>query len=544
MNQNLIFIFFLSCWVRFTCGYLNLYLSLLEVQRLLGLDAELYYVREGVINNYALNFVVPVPSKLDSLQFTWKSVADRPLLYAINVDASNTPSVLLPPKLNITSTGSVPTSVQTFSVTLPCSGVVAGEVDVTITINITISHTNVTTLPFRRKKICAKLENQSNSHVFVVDTAPPYSNSVNIFYVAVFLALILIVILASVITTYYIKNKKTRRTTEGSSGPSTTFLTAMPRSTVNTSYGSFRRMPSYSLIDERSKDLQERIAELTVQRCRVCLSSVILEGTFARVYQGSYTNEDGVDEAIIVKTVTDHASQIQISLLLQEGMSMYSLSHKNILSILRVSIEDHTAPFLLYPYNNYNNLKIFLQKCKLSSEGVSHTLTTQEVVDMALQIIEAMQYLHKKHLLHKDLAARNCVVDDKLRVQVADNALSRDLFPSDYHCLGDNENRPIKWLAIESLLHKTFSVSSDVWSFGVLLWELTTLAQQPYVEIDPFEMAAYLKDGYRLAQPINCPDELFAVMAYCWAMSAEERPTFTQLQICLQDFYTQLTRYV
>jgi RYK receptor-like tyrosine kinase len=102
--------------------------------------------------------------------------------------------------------------------------------------------------------------------VFVVDTAPPYSNSVNIFYVAVFLALILIVILASVITTYYIKNKKTRRTTEGSSGPSTTFLTAMPRSTVNTSYGSFRRMPSYSLIDERSKDLQERIAELTVQR--------------------------------------------------------------------------------------------------------------------------------------------------------------------------------------------------------------------------------------------------------------------------------------
>jgi RYK receptor-like tyrosine kinase len=349
MNQNLIFIFFLSCWVRFTCGYLNLYLSLLEVQRLLGLDAELYYVREGVINNYALNFVVPVPSKLDSLQFTWKSVADRPLLYAINVDASNSPSVLLPPKLNITSTGSVPTSVQTFSVTLPCSGVLAGEVDVTITINITISHTNVTTLPFRRKKICAKLENQSNSHVFVVDTAPPYSNSVNIFYVAVFLALILIVILASVITTYYIKNKKTRRTTEGSSGPSTTFLTAMPRSTVNTSYGSFRRMPSYSLIDERSKDLQERIAELTVQRCRVCLSSVILEGTFARVYQGSYTNEDGVDEAIIVKTVTDHASQIQISLLLQEGMSMYSLSHKNILSILRVSIEDHTAPFLLYP---------------------------------------------------------------------------------------------------------------------------------------------------------------------------------------------------
>lgn len=110
-----------------------------------------------------------------------------------------------------------------------------------------------------------------------------------------------------------------------------------------------------------------------------------------------------------MKTVTDHASQVQISLLLQEGMAMYSLNHKNILSILRVSIEDHTAPFLLYPYKNYTNLKLFLQKCKVSSEGVHHTLTTQEVVDMALQIIQGMQYLHKKHLLHKDLAARNCV---------------------------------------------------------------------------------------------------------------------------------------
>ena len=104
----------------------------------------------------------------------------------------------------------------------------------------------------------------------------------------------------------------------------------------------------------------------------------------------------------------------------------------------------------------------------------------------------------------------------------------------------------------------------------MLLWELTTLAQQPYLEVDPFEMAAYLRDGYRLTQPVNCPDELygylfiylnniysivfdfyhetfffrFAVMGYCWAMSIDERPTFTQLNICLQEFYAQLTRYV
>lgn len=139
------------------------------------------------------------------------------------------------------------------------------------------------------------------------------------------------------------------------------------------------------------------------------LRSVVLEGTFGRVYRGSYADEEGVEQEVLVKTVTDHASQVQISLLLQEGMAMYGVSHKNVMSILGVSIEDHTAPFLLYPLRGHQNLKRFLQKCKLCPEGIAHSLTTQEVVDMALQITTGMQYLHRKRLLHRDLAARNCV---------------------------------------------------------------------------------------------------------------------------------------
>ncbi|XP_065165096.1 tyrosine-protein kinase Drl isoform X2 [Atheta coriaria] len=506
---------------------------------------ELFYVRNGTVNDYAMVFVVPVPSKIDTLHFTWESFAGRPLPYSISVDVTDT-IALGHPKLNITSTGSVPMSLQTFSVSLPCSGVISADVSVTIQVNITVMPLNITTLTFNRKKICTKMDSHLGNQVHVDSLSKQYK-STNIFYTAVGCAIAFVVIIVSIsLVGCYFKNQKLMRTGKANNTQAhTTYLTSAPRNPTSTSsYGSFRRMPSYSLIDERSKDLRERIAELTIKRCRVNLNSVILEGTFGRVYLGSYTNDTGVEEEVIIKTATDHASQTQISLLLQEGMSMYSLNHKYILTILGVSIEDNTAPYLLYPYQNYSNMKVFLQKCKSNAEGVAHTLTTQEVVDMALQVIEAMQYLHKKHLLHKDIAARNCIIDDKLQVKIADNALSRDLFPSDYHCLGDNENRPVKWLAIESLLHKTFSASSDVWAFGVLLWELTTLAQQPYVEIDPFEMAAYLKDGYRLAQPINCPDELFAVMAYCWAMSAEERPTFSQLHVCLQDFYAQLIRYV
>ena len=91
---------------------------------------------------------------------------------------------------------------------------------------------------------------------------------------------------------------------------------------------------------------------------------------------------------------------------------------------------------------------------------------------------------------------------------LSDSALSKDLFPEDYHCLGDNENRPAKWLSVEALVERKFSLASDIWAFGVLLWELMTRAEQPYAEIDAFEMPGALRAGLRLLQPANCPDKL------------------------------------
>ncbi|XP_024217010.1 tyrosine-protein kinase Dnt isoform X2 [Halyomorpha halys] len=540
-----IFLFAGSC-----CASWDLYLNLQEVKRLLGLSAELYYVRNGVLNEYALNFIVPVPATMKELHFTWQSLTSRPVSYSMAVESQDD-GAMLPAKFNISALGTIPTTVQTWSVMLPCSGVYDAEVNLVISVNVTLGRNNVTQLNFRRRKICLRDLSENSSGVTQDGTRPEAPAAV---YVAISCVCALATLLAIALLACYLRtNKETMhnsgllresRLGSSSSGP---FLAPAPVLSCGSSSGSCassRHRTTANIPPSNPADLHHRIAQLTVQRCRVRLRSIVLEGTFGRVYRGTYTEEDGLEEEVLVKTVTDQASSIQISLLLQEGMAMYGLSHKNILSILGVSIEDHTAPFLIYPHQGYTNLKRFLQKCKLCPEGVAHTLTTQEVVDMALQIISGMQYLHKKRLLHKDLATRNCVVDDKLRVQITDNALSRDLFPADYHCLGDNENRPVKWLAIESLTHKTFSTFSDVWSFGVLLWELTTLAQQPYVEVDPFEIAAYLRDGYRLAQPVNCPDELFAVMAYCWAISPEERPTFSQLQVCLQEFYAQLTRYV
>lgn len=536
-------------------GYFNFFLNKAEVRKLMGLQAELFYVKEGVVNDYAMKFILQVPAQTQELHFTWENLAGKSLQYQVLVDIS-TPAALTS-TLDISENGEIPVgNKQTWTLSLHC-GPYDAEIDLTIRVKVFLNRRNETHLEFRRKKICLKAEKIHHLEEVLV-AASGTTTGGQIFYAAIGCACAFIAAILVVIAAYYVRDKKTRRHRDplqesralssacsverGTGiGPAQTFLspeTPPPPSCASAT--------SYRRLDDRpSRELHERIQEITVQRCRVRLLSIEMEGTFGRVYRGSYHEEGAITPRdVLVKTAAEHASQAQVALLLREGLALYGLSHPGLLPVLGVSIEDRSAPFLLYPHTNYRNMKRFLIRCKQSCEGPPRALTTQEVVEMALQAARGVQYLHRKRLVHRDIAARNCVVDDNLTVQITDNALARDLFPQDYHCLGDNENRPIKWLAIESLLSKTFTTSSDVWAFGVLLWELTTLAQQPYVEVDPFEMATYLRNGYRLAQPINCPDELFAVMAYCWAMSPDERPTFSQLIVCLQEFHTQLTRYV
>uniref|UniRef100_A0A8C4WRM9 receptor protein-tyrosine kinase n=1 Tax=Eptatretus burgeri TaxID=7764 RepID=A0A8C4WRM9_EPTBU len=216
---------------------------------------------------------------------------------------------------------------------------------------------------------------------------------------------------------------------------------------------------------------------------------------------------------------------------------------KNLLPVCAVCVDDCTRPLVLLPYMCWGNLKLFLRQCKMTEANNPQSLSQQELVSIAVQVACGMSYLTKREVVHQDLAARNCVIDGSLAVRITDTALARDLFPMDYHCLGDNVNRPVRWMALESLLHNSFSSASDVWAFGVTLWELMTLGQTPYADVDPFEMAAYLKDGYRMSQPCNCPDE-FAVMACCWALDPDERPKFQQLVQCLTEFHAALLAYV
>uniref|UniRef100_A0A8C3M105 receptor protein-tyrosine kinase n=1 Tax=Chrysolophus pictus TaxID=9089 RepID=A0A8C3M105_CHRPC len=444
------------------------------------------------------------------------------------------------PQANISLQGEVPRTLSVFRVELSCTGRLDSEVTILMQLNLTInSSKNITVLNFKRRKMCyKKLEpevksptsdkNSSKAIFDPVNAAP--TTSTRVFYISVGVCCAVIFLVAIILAVLHLHSMK-RIELDDSFGAS-----GYPTLRIEKN-----DLKSVTLMEAKAK-----VKDIAISRERITLKDVLQEGTFGRIFHGILIEEKdpSKEKQVFVKTVKDQASEVQVTMMLTESCKLRGLHHRNLLPITHVCIEEGEKPMVLLPYMNWGNLKLFLRQCKLVEANNPQAISQQDLVHMAIQIACGMSYLARREVIHKDLAARNCVIDDALQVKITDNALSRDLFPMDYHCLGDNENRPVRWMALESLVNNEFSSASDVWAFGVTLWELMTLGQTPYVDIDPFEMAAYLKDGYRIAQPINCPDELFAVMACCWALDPEERPKFQQLVQCLTEFHAALGAYV
>ncbi|XP_053565770.1 tyrosine-protein kinase RYK isoform X2 [Bombina bombina] len=546
---------------------LNVYMSEEEVRRLIGLDAELYYVRNDIVNHYALSFNLLVPSETNSLHFSWHSKSKVEYKLGFQVDNSLAMDI---PQTNVSLQGDVPRSLSVFRVDLSCSGKMDSEVMLLMQLNISISSAkNITVLNFKRRKMCyRKIEqevkvpisldrNSTRIHFDPVNVAP--TTSTRVFYISVGVCCAVIFLVAIILAVLHLHSMKRGElddsmtdssSSQGLSQPSTQTTQYLRADTPNnatpvTSYPTLRieknDLKSVTLLEAKAK-----VKDIAISRERVTLKDVLQEGTFGRIFHGILVDEKdpNKEKQVFVKTVKDQASEVQVTMMLTESCKLRGLHHRNLLPISHVCIEDGEKPMVLLPFMNWGNLKLFLRQCKLVEANNPQAISQQDLVHMAIQIACGMSYLARREVIHKDLAARNCVIDESLQVKITDNALARDLFPMDYHCLGDNENRPVRWMALESLVNKEFSSAGDVWAFGVTLWELMTLGQTPYVDIDPFEMAAYLKDGYRIAQPINCPDELFAVMACCWALDPEERPKFQQLVQCLTEFHAALGAYV
>jgi len=140
-----------------------------------------------------------------------------------------------------------------------------------------------------------------------------------------------------------------------------------------------------------------------------------------------------------------------------------------------------------------------------------------------------MDYLSAQRFVHRDLAARNCLLDSNSCAKIADFGLSRDIYESNYYRIRNKDYKlPLKWMSPESLEKHIFSTESDVWSYGVLVWELLTRGINPYPHIKNKLIFDHLKHGYRLPKPEYCPKSLYVVLLECWSLNPKARPTFLQ----------------
>ncbi|XP_036291916.1 tyrosine-protein kinase Mer [Pipistrellus kuhlii] len=292
-----------------------------------------------------------------------------------------------------------------------------------------------------------------------------------------------------------------------------------------------------------SEELQRKLEDVMIDRSLLTLGKILGEGEFGSVMEGSLSQQDGSSEKVAVKTMKlDNFSQREIEEFLSEAACMKDFSHPNVIGLLGVCIEMGSQgtpkPMVILPFMKYGDLHTYLLYSRLET-GSKH-IPVQTLVKFMVDIAQGMEYLSNRNFLHRDLAARNCMLRDDMTVCVADFGLSKKIYSGDYYRQGRIAKMPVKWIAIESLADRVYTSKSDVWAFGVTMWEIATRGMTPYPGVQNHEMYDYLLHGHRLKQPEDCLDELYEIMHSCWRAEPLDRPTFSMLRLQLEKFLESL----
>ncbi|XP_036891110.1 tyrosine-protein kinase ABL2 isoform X12 [Sturnira hondurensis] len=261
-----------------------------------------------------------------------------------------------------------------------------------------------------------------------------------------------------------------------------------------------------------------------MERTDITMKHKLGGGQYGEVYVGVWKK---YSLTVAVKTLKEDTMEVEE--FLKEAAVMKEIKHPNLVQLLGVCTLE--PPFyIVTEYMPHGNLLDYLREC--SREEV----TAVVLLYMATQISSAMEYLEKKNFIHRDLAARNCLVGENHVVKVADFGLSR-LMTGDTYTAHAGAKFPIKWTAPESLAYNTFSIKSDVWAFGVLLWEIATYGMSPYPGIDLSQVYDLLEKGYRMEQPEGCPPKVYELMRACWKWSPADRPSFAETHQAFETMF-------
>ncbi|NWS30172.1 FER kinase, partial [Polioptila caerulea] len=260
----------------------------------------------------------------------------------------------------------------------------------------------------------------------------------------------------------------------------------------------------------------------------VTLGELLGKGNFGEVYKGTLKDKTPV----AVKTCKEDLPQELKIKFLSEARILKQYDHPNIVKLIGVCTQRQPIYIVmeLVPGGDFLS---FLRKKK-------DELKTKQLVKFSLDAASGMAYLESKNCIHRDLAARNCLVGESNILKISDFGMSRQEDDGVYSSSGLKQI-PIKWTAPEALNYGRYTSESDVWSFGILLWETFSLGVCPYPGMTNQQAREQVEKGYRMSAPQKCPEEIYKIMQRCWDYKPENRPKFSEIQKELSSIKKKVT---
>uniref|UniRef100_A0A672J0R8 receptor protein-tyrosine kinase n=1 Tax=Salarias fasciatus TaxID=181472 RepID=A0A672J0R8_SALFA len=313
-------------------------------------------------------------------------------------------------------------------------------------------------------------------------------------------------------------------------------------------------------VQEQCDRLQYDPSQWEFPRERLKLGKPLGRGAFGKVIQASAF---GIDSAtgcrtVAVKMLKEGATTSEQKALMTELKILNHIgNHLNVVNLLGACTKPGGPLMVIVEYCRFGNLSTFLKNKRdvfvhnrvsssqlarkppemvVSNSSLNSLLFPEDLISFSFQVARGMEFLASRKCIHRDLAARNILLSDNNVVKICDFGLARDIYKDpDYVRKGD-ARLPLKWMSPESIFDKVFTTQSDVWSFGILLWEIFSLGASPYpgLHIDE-EFCHRLKGGTRMRAPEYSTPEIYSTMLACWEAAPSDRPTFTNLVETLGD---------
>ncbi|XP_056621514.1 insulin-like growth factor 1a receptor [Triplophysa dalaica] len=339
--------------------------------------------------------------------------------------------------------------------------------------------------------------------------SPPKRNYDNAFYLAIIIpTIVLVVLLAGIAVVVFVTKKRN----------SDRLGNGVLYASVNPEY--------FSPFEMYVPD------EWEVAREKITMCRELGQGSFGMVYEGIAKGvvKDEPDTRVAIKTVNESASMRERIEFLNEASVMKEFNCHHVVRLLGV-VSQGQPTLVIMELMTRGDLKSYLRSLRPKEQGSSSQALPplKKMIQMAGEIADGMAYLNANKFVHRDLAARNCMVTEDFTVKIGDFGMTRDIYETDYYRKGGKGLLPVRWMSPESLKDGVFTTNSDVWSFGVVLWEIATLAEQPYQGMSNEQVLRFVMEGGLLDKPDNCPDMLFELMRMCWQFNPKMRPSFLEI---------------